>query len=149
MVSERAFESLDPDPGEFRELGYEAVDMMAGHFAQVREVDVFPDTTPPEVAAATTGLSVLEGFAMVVVVHSPTVMLTAVSFLQSPDGSDIEHLPLPSLLPLEVYSTVLEATDKRLDSQGPSRPFSTEQIRRGLTDPELYSFDDLHIGSHR
>lgn len=30
----------------------------------------------------------------------------------------------------------------------PSRPFSAEQIRRGLSDPEPYSLDDLRFGSH-
>jgi len=44
------FDSLNPDPEEFRELGYEAVDMMTDHFAQIREVDTFPDATPSDVA---------------------------------------------------------------------------------------------------
>jgi glutamate/tyrosine decarboxylase-like PLP-dependent enzyme len=50
MGTSEDFHSLDPDPEEFRELGYKTVDMMADHFAQVREVDTFPDTTPSEVA---------------------------------------------------------------------------------------------------
>ncbi len=50
MATESDFDSLDPEAEKFRELGYEAVDMMAEHYAQIREVDTFPDTTPPEVA---------------------------------------------------------------------------------------------------
>lgn len=50
MASPEAFESLDPDPDEFRELGYAAVDMMAEHLSQVREVDTVPDATPAEVS---------------------------------------------------------------------------------------------------
>lgn len=50
MVIETEFDDYDPDPDEFRELGYRTVDMIADHFAQVREIDTFPDTTPPEMA---------------------------------------------------------------------------------------------------
>lgn len=50
MATDEEFDSLDPDPEEFRELGYEAVDMMADHFERVREVDTFPDATPADVA---------------------------------------------------------------------------------------------------
>lgn len=35
------------------------------------------------------------------------------------------------------------------DDLSPSRPFSAERIRRGLSDPEPYSLDDLRIGSRR
>jgi len=51
MASDLDADSLDPDPEEFRELGYRVVDMMADHYDGVREVDTFPDTTPPEVSA--------------------------------------------------------------------------------------------------
>jgi glutamate/tyrosine decarboxylase-like PLP-dependent enzyme len=50
MDTPEDFDSLDPDPEEFRELGYEAVDMMTDHFTQVREVDTFSAATPSEVA---------------------------------------------------------------------------------------------------
>lgn len=45
-------DALDPTPEAFRDLGYEVVDMMADHYAQVRSVDTFPDATPAEVADA-------------------------------------------------------------------------------------------------
>lgn len=32
MATDEEFDSLDPDSEEFRELGYQAVDMMADHF---------------------------------------------------------------------------------------------------------------------
>ena len=50
MDTPEDFDSLDPDSGGLRELGYQAVDMMADHFAQVREVNTFSAETPPEVA---------------------------------------------------------------------------------------------------
>ena len=45
------YDTLDPDPEEFRDLGYRAVDMMADHYARIDAVDTFPDTTPSAVAA--------------------------------------------------------------------------------------------------
>jgi aromatic-L-amino-acid/L-tryptophan decarboxylase len=44
----------DPDlpPDEFRRLGYQAVDMMAGYFASLRDRPVFPAVTSQEAAAA-------------------------------------------------------------------------------------------------
>lgn len=50
MVTEPDFDTFDPDPETFRELGYQAVDMMADHFDKVTEVDTLPDATPAEVA---------------------------------------------------------------------------------------------------
>ena len=38
-------------------------------------------------------------------------------FHRPPDGSDVEDLSLPSLHPLAVYSTVLEAVAGRIDSR--------------------------------
>jgi len=51
MSTDTDSDSLDPDPEKFRNLGYQVMDMIADHFEGVREVDTFPDTTPPEVAA--------------------------------------------------------------------------------------------------
>lgn len=51
MGTDREFDSLDLEPEEFRDLGYRAVDLMADHFARVRDVDTSPGETPPEVAA--------------------------------------------------------------------------------------------------
>ncbi len=50
METSEDFDSLDPDPEEFRELGYETVDMVADHFAQINDIDTFPAATPEEVA---------------------------------------------------------------------------------------------------
>lgn len=51
MATDETYDDLDPDPEAFRDLGYRTVDMMAEHFAGVRDVDTVPDATPEELAA--------------------------------------------------------------------------------------------------
>lgn len=52
MTATPEFETLDPTPDEFRELGHRVIEMMADHYEQVREVPALTDATPAEVSAA-------------------------------------------------------------------------------------------------
>jgi glutamate/tyrosine decarboxylase-like PLP-dependent enzyme len=45
------FDSPDLDPDEFREVGYRTIDLIAEHYARVREVETLPGDRPDQVAA--------------------------------------------------------------------------------------------------
>lgn len=48
--------------------------------------------------------------------HHPNDHNTRLHFHQPPDGNEVTDLSLPSLHPLEVYSTVLTALEQRLET---------------------------------